>query len=167
MSNNEQPQPRTAEELRKLRALTLDIMRSYGFGEMLHYTNSVLRFIDTLDAEWAQSAELKSRDDQQYGEAAEEANNYHRAAQEAGEQITILKQSNERLAAESEARMEAMRAVVEAAKRLDSAWIALYERRNAVTWERKYQASLAFWKLIADLEQPERSQSQAQEDPDV
>ena len=163
MSNNEQPQPRTAEELRKLRALTLDIMRSYGFGELLQYTKSVLRFIDTLDAQWAQSAEQKLRDDEQDGDLAEEANNYDRAWQKAREQIAILKQSNERLAAQ----VKAMRAVVEAAKSLDTAWIALYERRNADTWERKYQASSAFWKLIADLEQPERSQSQAQEDPDV
>jgi hypothetical protein len=138
-------------------------MRSYGFGELLHYTKAVLRFLDTLEAEWAQSAEQKLRDDEQYGDLAEEANNYPRAWQEAGEQITILKQRNERLAAQ----VEAMRAVVEAAKSLDTAWIALYERRNADTWERKYQASSAFWKLIAGLERSERSPSQAQEDPDV
>jgi hypothetical protein len=138
-------------------------MRSFGFGELLDYTKAVLRFIDTLEAEWAQSAEQKLRDDEQYGDLPEEANNYSPAWQEAGEQIAILKQSNERLAAQ----VKAMRAVVEAAKSLDTAWMALYERRNADTWERKYQASLAFWKLIADLEQPERSPSQAQEDLDV
>lgn len=134
----------SAEEARWKREAEGSVGRIDGEGRMALL---VLEVLATLEAERANH---------------EQRAIYTKAMEAAGVQdlrtLQELRARNERLAAQ----VDVMQRAIEAAKVLDSAWIAILYKQDDPTWQRQRQASLAFWDLVVDLEQQERSRAESE-----